>query len=145
MFAQREAIHAALFNLLVGATGVNTPPSSRRFKTWEQVDKVEMPALFTMQRQETAVYRRGLPIKWELMVDVFLYVTGGNDPDAVLSTQINQMLDAIETALQPQNGADTQTMGGLVYHCSIEGAVEVFEGVLDSLGVVIIPIKIVTV
>jgi len=60
---------------------------------------------------------------------------------AVFGLRLNTILDALEAALNPANGA-RQTLGGLVSHCRIEGAVLKDPGDLDGDGLLWVPIKI---
>lgn len=136
----REAIYAALFELLSGAASFNT--ASRRLRHWSDVAAAEQPALFMVQKRETAARRRGLPPRWTLLVDVFVYA---HAPDELTppATVLNPLLDAIEAALAPDNAASNlQTLGGLAEHVSISGAVETDEGVLGGQTVAILPIEI---
>jgi hypothetical protein len=58
---------------------------------------------------------------------------------------LNPLLDAIAAALAP-TGADlvagAQTLGGLVKHCWISGAIETDEGALGGQAVAIVPVEI---
>jgi hypothetical protein len=135
---QREPIYAALFAKLSGIAGLVT--KDRRLKHWNDVAPQLQPALFQAQRNETAVQQTGLPVKWTFKVDVYLYVRtdGGQSPGPL----INPLIDAIETALAPNAVESVQTLGGLVKHCWIDGAIETDEGTLGDQAVAIIPITI---
>lgn len=136
----RETIYQALFNTLIAATGIKK--SSRRFKMWTEVDKADQPFLCTMQKTEQAIYLRGIPHKWASEVDVFIYTNAGNDSDAILATPLNTFIDAVENAMKPPLGSEVQSLGGVVEHAEINGAIEMFEGVLGDQSVAIIPIKL---
>jgi hypothetical protein len=136
----REAIHLALFALLGEIEGIKT--LSRRLQHWSDVPGLEQPALFQSQRGQTAHQHAGVPPKWTLEVDLFLYVNSGNDPKAVPAIVANGLLDAIEAALAPVEFGGKQTLGGLVEHCWISGRIETDEGVLGPQAVAIIPIEI---
>ncbi len=135
----REAIYAALFVKIQGAATFAT--SSRRLRHWSDVPAAEQPALFQIQKTETAKQRRGLPPEWTLAADVFLYAHAPDDltPPA---TVLNPLLDAIEAALAPDPVSAVQTLGGLASHCWIEGKIETDEGVLGGQAVAVIPILI---
>ena len=66
-----------------------------------QVPANEQPALFQVQRREGAVTVLGLPTKWTLSADLYIYVNSGEDDLAVPAVQLNPILDAIEAALAP--------------------------------------------
>ena len=138
----REPIYAALFALLSGAAPFVT--ASRRLRHWDAVDPAEQPALFQVQKRETAKEAEGSPTVWRAEIDIYLYCQAPDDETAP-STVLNPLLDAIEAALVP-SGADlaigTQSLGGLVKHCWIAGAIETDEGALGGQAVAIIPIEI---
>jgi hypothetical protein len=138
----REPLYAALFALLAGAASFVT--ASRRLRHWDQVGPAEQPALFMVQKRETAKESEGSPTVWRAEIDVYLYCQAPDDETAP-ATVLNPLLDAIEAALLP-GGADltrgTQTLGGLVRHCWIAGGIETDEGALGGQAVAIIPVEI---
>lgn len=139
MSIQREPIFAALAARLGTLPGVVT--FSRRLRHWNDVAAVEQPAVFLAQGAQNATTDTGLPTIWTLSADLYVYVRtdGGQDPGPIL----NQVLDAIDAALAPDNDvAGRQTLGGLVHYCRIEGAIETDEGTLGDQAVAIIPISI---
>ena len=135
----REAIYSALFAKMSAAAGFAT--ASRRLRHWSDVGAVEQPALFQVQRSETARRDAGLPSKWTLAVDLFLYAHAADDATAA-ATVMNPLLDAIEAALAPDPVTNVQSLGGLAAHCWIAGKVETDEGVLGGQAVAIVPIEI---
>ncbi len=135
----REAIYSALFAKMSAAAGFAT--ASRRLRHWSDVGAVEQPALFQVQRSETARRDAGLPSKWTLAVDLFLYAHAADDATAA-ATVMNPLLDAIEAALAPDPVTNVQGLGGLAVHCWIAGKVETDEGVLGGQAVAIVPIEI---
>lgn len=137
---EREAIHAALFERLRAIPGFRT--AARRLRHWDEVAPAEQPALFQVQRGETFVRRTGLPPRRQIMVDLYLYVHAGGDIRIPVSTLLNPLVDAVETALMPDPGCDTQTLGGRVAHAWIAGRIESDEGILGDQAVAIIPIAI---
>ncbi len=135
----REPIYAALFILAAGAAGFAT--TSRRLRHWSDVGPAEQPALFVIQKSETAEERRPLPAKWRARVDLYLYAHAPDDSTPP-ATAMNPLLDAVETALAPDPVSNVQTLGGLVQHCWIAGRIETDEGVLGGQAVAIVPIEI---
>jgi hypothetical protein len=139
----RETIYGALFAKLQGAASFKT--ASRRLRHWGDLQPGEQPALFQAQKDETAHRARGLPPKWTLNLDIYVYAQAPDDTTAP-STVLNPLLDSIEAALAPA-GADlatgVQTLGGLVSHCWISGKITTDEGVLGGQAVAIVPIEIV--
>jgi hypothetical protein len=139
----REGIYAALFSKFDGITGI--PTKSRRLMHWIDVPAVQQPALFQAQKSEIVVQSRGLPPKWQLDLDLYLYVHAGDDPGSVPTTVLNPLIDAIEAALAPDNVKDGQnvlTLGGLVSHCWISGQIQTDEGALGAQSIAIIPVTI---
>lgn len=135
----REPIYDALFATLSGTAAFVT--ASRRLRHWSDVGPAEQPALFVVQKSETAQRRKGLPPKWTLAVDVFVYAHAPDDVTAP-TTALNPLLDAIEAVLAPADPTATQTLGGVVEHAWIAGKIETDEGVLGGQAVAIIPVEI---
>ena len=136
----REAIFVALFNKVSAAAGLVT--TSRKLAHWSDVPGIQQPALFQAQGKEMASAGFRLPTKWTLRVHLYVYVHQASVAGQVPATQLNTILDAIETALLPDAGSSEQTLGGLVSHCRIVGEVETDEGTLGDQAVAIIPIEI---
>ncbi|HEX3973397.1 MAG TPA: hypothetical protein VHX19_18845 [Stellaceae bacterium] len=135
----REPIYAALFALAAGAASFVTV--SRRLRHWSDVGAAEQPALFMIQKSETAEERRPLPVKWRASVDLYIYAQA---PDELTppATVLNSLLDAVETALMPDPVSHVQSLGGLVSHCWIAGRIQTDEGVLGGQAVAIVPVEI---
>lgn len=139
----REAIYAALYNLLLGVPGIVV--AERRLRHWNDVKPVEQPYLCVAQGNQTATQGNpviGVSAKWVLEADIYVYVqTRGKQ---IPGTVLNPILDAIEQALEPPfpDIDKCQTLGGLVEHCWIEGTIETDEGTLGDQAVAIIPVLI---
>jgi len=141
----RESIYVALFELVSLTPGLVT--ASRRFRMFSEMQPEEMPALFQVQTAERAIQQRGLPPKWELSLDLFLYVAQSRDPNQPSTTVLNAMIDYLVNALAPTNGNATQTLGNLVHHAWISGEagkIEIFEGVFQNVTVATVPVSIFT-
>jgi hypothetical protein len=139
----REAIYAALFALVGNAAAFAT--ASRRLRHWTDVPAIEQPALFQVQKSETAKTRRGLPTEWTLAADLYLYCQAPDETTAP-ATILNPLIDAVVAALAPGGGdlaQNAQTLGSLVSHCWIAGKIETDEGALGGQAVAIIPIELV--
>jgi len=136
----REVIYSALFDKLTNAANFKT--KARRLRHWADVNRHEQPALFLIQKRETAQPVRGQPTKWLLSVDVYIYAWAA--PPDLPSQALNPLLDAITAAIAPDRPQieNVQTLGGLAHHCWIEGGIETDEGVLGDQSVAIIPINI---
>ncbi len=140
MAISREAIYSALWSQVSGLAGIVT--ASRRLKHWDDVPPEQQPALFQTQKDQDPEQKYGLPTKWKLYADLYLYVNSGQDPLAVPAIALNNLVDTIEAALAPSPMSGVQTLGGLVSHCWINGKIETDEGVLGAQAVAIIPVEI---
>lgn len=136
----REAIYSALFALVASAPGLVT--TSRKLLHWNDVPPTARPALFQSQKGEMAIQTTGIPTKWLLTVDLYLYVStqGADNPGSVL----NPIIDSIAAKLDQPFPGQSQTLGGLVQYARIEGRIETDEGTLGNDAVAIIPVSILT-
>jgi hypothetical protein len=116
---------------------------SRRLRLWSDVAPADQPALFVTEHAENIAFvSETLPGKTTLNVDLFIYISAGQDPQTIPARDLNIALDALAEALAPPPGSDRQTLGGLVYHCRIEGRVVKDPGDLDGQGLALVPLKI---
>lgn len=134
----REPIYQALFDLVSAAPGLVT--KSRKLLHWNDVPATQRPALFQTQKSEAAIQTTGVPTKWMLSVEIYIYVStlGAAHPGAVM----NPILDAISAALDYKPVGAPQTLGGLVHWARIEGTIATDEGTLGDDAVAIIPVHI---
>lgn len=118
---------------------------SRRFKHWSSVSPTEMPCAFIVQQGEAPQQVRGQPAKWLISADVFVYVRADDDAEVAPSTAINSALAGVRSILtaNPATGV-AEGFEGMVSHAWISGKVEIFDGVMASQSVAIIPIGILT-
>jgi len=133
----REPIYAALFSMTADISGLVT--TSRTLKHWADVPPSEQPALFQRQGKETAITRPSIPTKWIMNAEWYVYC---NAEEGDSCTQINSILDAVETALDQKVVTGYQTLEGLVFDCFIDGTVEIYEGLQGNQCMAIVPIKI---
>jgi len=140
----RESVAAALFALASSTAGFIT--TSRRLKHWSDVPAEDQPALFQAQGKESVdvqVQKMGGPNTHKLAFQLYVYVHN-TDPTIAPASLLNPILDAIEAKLTPTPGTK-QTLGGLVQHAFISGAIETDEGVLGDQAVAIIPVEVLAV
>jgi hypothetical protein len=148
MITPREQIYSALFTTLQAALQAPAGPFntvSRRWQDPAQVSPADRPSLYQVQKDEmisTGV--NGLPIRAKLGVDLVLYSTGDSEPNSVPSTQLNALLDAVETAIRNATPGLAQSLGGRVSHCRIEGKIEIVENVQGSMALAVVPVEILT-
>jgi hypothetical protein len=137
----REAIICTLFNLV--STSASFSTTSRRLKLWSDVAPTDKPALFLYERGDVYVRAsEAVPESVTINVDLYIYIDAGKDQSAVPAATLNNLIDAIDSALVPNYLTGLQTLGGLVSHCWIDGKVMKDAGDLDGDGVAVIPIKI---
>lgn len=135
----REPIYAALFSLLSGVADFVTV--SRRLVHWADVPAAAQPAMFVAQKSEDHVVLTNTPMRLRLMVNVYIYVNAGNDPNATPATQLNNILDALDAAFKIRSPSENQTLGGLVSYCRIAGNIQTDEGVLGDQAIAIVPVE----
>jgi hypothetical protein len=144
MQTPREQIYLALYTLLQGITDWNFV--DRQFHVITEISEGQFPAMMMCQSKEKAeVTGRGIPIRWRLLVEVVIYVDTTNDLESIPASLINPLIDAVELAIQPDVGNQSnlpQTLGGLVSQCRINGEIETDEGKLGARGWVVIPVEI---
>ena len=150
MNVAREAVMASLVALLEGvvlSSPVNSQTQfvsvSRRLKLWADVPKSQRPALFVSEHREQPNYQsEALPCKTTLSVDLFIYIDA-SDRNTVPGSALNTIMDALDAALMASPVANNrQTLGGLVSHCRVDGAVLKDPGDLDDDGLLWVPLKI---
>jgi hypothetical protein len=146
----RKAIAAALLARLT--SGGQFTLSGRRNAAPEQAASPDKPGLFLIKPRESYKYdneqQHGVPPVRDMEFLAAVYTDVGANPSAVPADIIDDLLDAIDTALAPNfadqvNNGARQTLGGLVYDCRIEGEVELAPGDSQGKGQVAIPIRVV--
>lgn len=138
----REDIYTALFSLLQSKLGSLINTYSRRLVLWSEIPSSQQPALYISQSGESVHQNRlGIPATFEMDATIWVYVNVGESLSAVPSTTMNPIIDAIINALNPKP-LEKQTLGlAYVSHCWISGRIEIFEGILGSQAITLIPIK----
>jgi hypothetical protein len=148
----REAIWVALFALLQAQlANAGFVTMSRTHVQPPVLTADQQPALFVVQGRETKAPRpQGFPGKITLAGFLIIYfqtpvpMTDPTGQETVNgATQLNAMLQAIDSALEPDDiPKGTLTLGGLVTHCWIEGDTDMDTGIYTQQGAAIIPIRI---
>jgi hypothetical protein len=134
----REDVMQALFGLVTAGGAFAT--AGRRLLMANQV--AEQPAVFVRNAGEH--WERShtrMPPKVTMEIEIWLYSRGGADPSMPPAVALNVLIDTVGRALSAFPG-DAQTLGGLVTHAWIEGAVELWPGDLDGQAIAIVPVKI---
>jgi hypothetical protein len=138
----REAIYKALFALVKDLPEFITV--SRRARLVKDVTAEEQPALFIEEGPGETVKNpvEGGESVFNLYVDLGFYARIPDDRETAPSSVLNPLIDAVCNALAPGAGEEQQTLGGLVYHCRIDGKILKNEGLLDGQASVVIPVEI---
>jgi hypothetical protein len=153
MAVDRERIYAALFARLRAKVSGQVLTFTRKYVDYDQVAASQQPALILSATHTTPENELGEPTRWRVNAVIVLYAqtsTYPDNPDRALS----QLITAVEGALEwspddkPLQGASFQrgvqqqtTLGGLVSHCWISGAVEYTQGETGDQAVAIIPVE----
>jgi len=137
----RETSYAALFALLGALKTAGTLATlDRRVRFLHEMGAAELPALFLTVDRQQLIQRRGQPARHQLGARLFVYAANP-DRHTAAGVALNGLLDALDTALAPPAGAETQTLGGLVSHAWIEGAVEIYEAPQGERAAAIVPVQ----
>ena len=148
MIFPREQIYSALFAILQGTLLAPAGPFktvSRRWQDPSQLSPADRPCLYQVQKDElTCTSVNGLPIHARLNLDLVLYTAGDSEPSSVPSTELNSLLDAVESAVRSAAPGIAQTLGGRVSHCRIEGKIEIVENVQGAIALAVVPIEVLT-
>ena len=144
----REQLYSALFSTLQSALLSPAGPFktvSRRWQDPSQISPADRPALYQVEKQEVAKTGvNGLPVAWNISLDLVLYTAGDTELDVIPSTELNALLDSIEVAVRSATPGLSQTLDGKVSHCRIEGKIEIVENVQGSMALAVVPIEILT-
>lgn len=139
----REAILTKLFAVL-SATG-SFVTIGRRNRDPESLNATETPALFMVEHSED--YDRktsSLPAIRRITVKAIFYRDIGADLNAIPATDINNILDALDVALLPDDPMTNRcTLGGLVQSVQIDGTIEKAPGDVTGKSLAVVPLKIV--
>lgn len=141
----REAALEALVLLLAPAYDWATGPV-RRLKLWTDVSMANRPACFIFEGGfETYSWSESAIAKRVIEVRLFVYLNA-KDPNVIGASLLNDVIDALDSAFA-FSGEDLtkgrKTLGGLVYHCRIDGRIMKDPGDLDGDAVLIVPVKII--
>jgi hypothetical protein len=136
----RETYYSALFALLATLAPGTVLTCDRRVRLMERMQPAELPALFMAVGNQKTVPSLKQPPAHFLTAHVFLYCA---NPDQHVSADmaLNALVDALQAALAPAPPFATQTLGGLVHHCWIDGESEFFPSPNGERAAAIVPIE----
>jgi len=150
---QRDPIYSQLLTQLTAlmAAPYNVVTVSRGFVPWDLADA--QPAIYIAPVTETGEYKRGLPTKWLLKIDLYVYVKWV-DSVAQGVTALAQIMDGIDNVLSPlgpNGGIRTDNgfvnnLGGLAVYCALQGSADISGGFLNqSQTVARMPVEVMVV
>ena len=147
----REQVMSALWALLTplvvssGLPTTNQPfvYASRRFQIWTAVEQGLKPALFMTEPDEDDA-RQDLSEPNTQTLHAFLWIyIDSTDQTQVPIIALNNLIDAVRTALNPNRLSGVQNLGGLITDVSVVGKTVKDPGDLDGNGVAKIPLRII--
>jgi len=138
--SQREIAYSALFQTLETlVTSATFRVAQRRLRSLNDMNAAELPALFMGVGDQDVTARHGLPPRRRLGAEIFIYAANP-DPATAAGIQLNNLIDAVEAALAPATPGLTQTLGGAVEHCWIEGVIAVYEAPKGQRAAALVPV-----
>lgn len=142
MAASREQIMQALLLRLQQAYPFAVV--GRRNPRPDNIAEPNEPALFLLKHHEFhKIVSPNMPPKRSMTVMAMVYFDASNDPNAVPDALINDMTDAIDQALRPDNVIHGRcTLGGLCESVQISGQTTNAPGDKTGKALAIIPIEI---
>jgi hypothetical protein len=115
--------------------------TGRRVIPWGQVSS--QPALFLGDSNEDTQYPSSILQALDIEAKILIYSNAGQNPNAVPSTALNNLLDAIYSVFTPDApGTGRFTLGGLVHWCRIEGETLKDPGDTDGQAIALLPVRI---
>jgi hypothetical protein len=116
MISLAPTVNALGVSLLTGFV-----TTGRRLIKWDQVSA--QPALFLRSGDEELHYDTILQ-RQDLGAEIWIYSNAGQNPDVVPEIALNNLLDAVQAAFQPDSPSTGRfTLGGLVHWCRLEGRI----------------------
>jgi hypothetical protein len=142
----REQVVTALETLLgsITANGLPLKTIGRRLRDPENVKSDDRPALFLVEHLDhwdESNKSPDIPAVRSMTVWGILYTDVGADQNAIPMMQINQFIESIEAALDPDNAGFT--LGGIVHSCKLAGEGIRAAGDTTGKSLAAIPIRIV--
>jgi len=137
----REAIYEALKTKLQTISSATVKNVSRRQYDFASQTPPDLPAIWIKEYSESITQEKGSPALRTFTAWLIVYADSGNEADLVKGTLINNVHDAIDTALKPDPITHYQTLGGRVSHCWTEGSVPIEVGAYGEYSLSAIPVN----
>ena len=115
--------------------------ANRRIKKF--TDSLPAPAFFLRSTTEDPVYEDAFQ-ELTIKAEAFIVSNAGADPEAIPETALNNFLDALQSAMKPDEPTFTRyPIGGLVYWCRINGKIDKDTNDLGSQSIAAVDIEII--
>lgn len=130
----------------VTATGVAMTTGfltfGRRFRHWSDV--TAQPALFLRDGDEELEYHNIILQRQTIKAEVWIYSRAGDNPDLAPTIALNNLLDAVQSAFEPDSPMERRfTLGGLVEWCRLVGSILKSPGDLDGQAIALADVEII--
>lgn len=144
--ATRNDVMVAILNIIQGmqfSSPINNSMSwnsiSNRLRLWGDVAPDQQPSAFLVTHRETDEYRGLGLLRRRLELGIWCYCRSDSEPGSPL---LDTMMEAFEKAFAVSDDPSTNsnTLGGLVYWCRIEGRVFKDPGDIDNQAMLIVPL-----
>jgi hypothetical protein len=133
---------------------VNPQATMRRIPQRDAISPAILPGIWQIEYEQMVMENAIALPKYELhcLAVVMCEITDG--PDAIASTLLNNIRDAVLYQLQQQTlkadgvtvvpllGGNKQTLGGVVYHARVKGRILLNEGLQNNRSALVFPITI---
>ncbi len=114
----------------------------RRLIPWTQL--AAQPALFVRDPNEQLEYNNIILQQQVINAEIWIYSRAGENPDVAPITALNNLLDAVQDAMAPDDPMQQRfTLGGLVHWCRMSGRVEKSPGDLDGQAIAVADVEII--
>src|SRR5579872_6069660 len=96
---------------------------------WDAVPGGSQPALFLRQLPGRVDQNEDFGLsRWTLRCGIWIYAKYSPSSDAIPAVVLNNLIDVVEQTILPPPGFQTQTLGGIVVNCWLDGDVIIDEG-----------------
>lgn len=143
MQVTRKAVTAALYSILKGAYAWQT--ADPRLMLPDDLAANQQPALFLVKTKERVDQSNFAMPKYLLSYYALILVRAAGVPEDLTNTaetRLDDILDAVDTALQAPRRGEPQTLGGLVTNCWIDGEITIDTPVLFEQCSIWLPISV---
>ena len=147
--ATRSQIYNALFNYLKNVpapSGIAWKTFSQTVMQWDQVPPANQPALIMQRMLENFTQKMAngvTKLHFHVLIWIYFRTDGFKTSSTYPDQYIDPVKDSIAQLFQTNPPMSTRlTLGGVCYHCWIDGTIASEAGVNDNQGVLCVPISI---